>query len=84
LNPGDAEVHGILMKIQEREPYAVESFFLATSSEMFEQFRLYHKFLDKSVVKKAIRSTELLAEKVGDYNVPLGIYQYPKFVMGGE
>jgi DNA polymerase-3 subunit alpha len=79
LNPADAEVHGILMKIQEREPYEVESFYLTTVSEMYKQFQKNHKSLNGLEVIRAIKNAGLLAERVEDYNISLGKFEYPIF-----
>jgi DNA polymerase-3 subunit alpha len=79
----DKEVHDILMQIQGREPYDCNTLYLATEEEIMKEFKV-HDYLSGFMVRDAVENAMSIADKVGDYNIPIGEFSYPSFELEEE
>lgn len=80
LDEDDREVHDVLMKVQDREPYTME-LSLGSGEQMMEEWQMHDKFLDASVIAEAVYITEEIAASVEDYNLPISQFDFPSFVL---
>ena len=78
LEPSDREVHDILMQMQGRDPYGIDTLFFPSQNEALGMFK-EHNYLMKKKVFDAIDMTEKIAEQVEDYGIEIGSFQYPEF-----
>ena len=78
LEPSDREVHDILMQMQERDPYGIDTLFFPSQDETLGMLK-EHNYLMKKKVFDAIDMTEKIAEQVEDYGIEVGSFQYPEF-----
>ena len=83
IDPGDREIHDILMQIQGRTGYGVDTLYFPSEVEVRRLFD-EHVYLDKGMVWKAIEMTDKVAEGIGDYAIPTGVFEYPKFELTDE
>lgn len=83
LEKGDVDLHDVLMQIQGRQPYGVDSLFFPSQDESLEMFG-EHKYLMNRVVFDAIDRTDAIAESVEDYGIELDKFNYPKFEVTDE
>lgn len=79
LNEGDKEAHDVLMKIQGREPYNCDTLFLGDSVEIIKIFYEEHKYLSVSEVEKALANTDVIAQSIEEYEIPVGKFIFPPF-----
>lgn len=79
LNKEDKEAHDVLMKIQGREPYNCDTLFLGDSVEIMKIFYEEHKYLSVSEVEKALANTDVIAQSIEEYEIPIGKFIFPSF-----
>jgi len=79
LEPDDEKVHDMLMALQNRKPYGINSLYLTTRKETYTMYREHHEYIEKEVISKMLDKTLEVADKVEDYNIPINEFFYPKF-----
>ena len=83
LDPSDSEYHDVLMRMQGREPYGVETLYFPSLDESLAMFK-EHSYLMRNVVHDAIDMTDRIADSVEDYRIDTDSFQYPKFEVTQE
>lgn len=84
LDASHAGAHQYMMKMQKRDPYESDTFYLAGVDDLIQMWREYHSYIPKRLLFRAMQSTEDVASRVGGVRFPVGKFQYPKFPLGGE
>jgi len=69
------------MRMQGREPYTCD---LEVSEEKHirDVLNEHHGYLSKAAVASAMLNTRAIAAKVQPYELPIDVFQYPKFLKG--
>ena len=81
LDSSAREAHDVLMRMQGREPYTCD---LEVSEEKHirDVLNEHHGYLSKAAVASAMLNTRAIAAKVQPYELPIDVFQYPKFLKG--
>jgi DNA polymerase III alpha subunit len=79
LRKEDKEIHDVLMKIQEREPYEVENLSLVGQDYIIESFQKDHQYILSEDFNSALENTKMISDQVEDYNIPILQFEYPIF-----
>ena len=79
LEPQDREVHDILMQIQGRDGYGVDTLFFPAEDESLNLFS-EHSYIEKKLVHRAVDMSDIIGGKIRDYKIPVGKFEYPTFI----
>jgi DNA polymerase-3 subunit alpha len=79
LEPDDEKVHDMLMALQNRKPYGINSLYLTTRKEIYTMYRRYHEYIEMETVSKILDKTLEVADRIEEYNIPINEFFYPKF-----
>ena len=83
LDADAKEAHDILMQIQNRKPYTC-ALDVADEDHIRDTLNKYHGYLGKKAICSALSNTEVIADMVEDYGIPIDQFEYPTFVKGYE
>ena len=79
LRKEDEKVHDILMAIQDRDPYGINSLYLCSKHKAFVMYKNRHGYMSKKIIMDSLEVSEEIANSIGGYNIPVEKFDYPRF-----